>query len=65
MFYCWYTALDFCSVDILDTNQGLLVIEVNHKVMLDEYCKQNPSEFSQLSALYKEVILQRFELING
>lgn len=57
--------LDFCSVDILDTNQGLLVIEVNHKVMLDEYCKQNPSEVSQLSALYKEVILQRFELING
>lgn len=57
--------LDFCSVDILETNQGLLVIEVNPKVMLDEYCKQNPSEVSQLSALYKEVILQRFELIDG
>lgn len=55
--------LDFCSVDILDTNQGLLVIEVNHKVMLDEYCKQNPSEVSALSALYREVLLQRFDLI--
>lgn len=55
--------LDFCSVDILDTNQGLLVIEVNPKVMLDEYCKQNPIEVSLLSALYKEVLLQRFEAI--
>lgn len=53
--------LDFCSIDILETNQGLKVIEVNHKVMLDEYCKQNPSEVSALSDLYREVILQRFE----
>lgn len=53
--------LDFCSVDILETNQGLRVIEVNHKVMLDEYCKQNPSEVPALSDLYREVILQRFE----
>ncbi|WP_340393209.1 hypothetical protein [Paenibacillus sp. FSL E2-0190] len=51
--------LDFCSVDILETNQGLMVIEVNHKVMLDEYCKQNPSEVPGLSDLYREVILQR------
>ncbi|WHY19687.1 hypothetical protein QNH28_01185 [Paenibacillus sp. G2S3] len=53
--------LDFCSVDILETDQGLRVIEVNHKVMLDEYCKQNPSEVPALSDLYQEVILQRFE----
>jgi glutathione synthase/RimK-type ligase-like ATP-grasp enzyme len=53
--------LDFCSVDILETVQGLRVIEVNHKVMLDEYCKQNPSEVPALSDLYREVILQRFE----
>ncbi|CAH1058215.1 ATP-grasp domain-containing protein [Paenibacillus pseudetheri] len=53
--------LDFCSVDILETGQGLMVIEVNHKVMLDEYCKQNPSEVPALSDLYREVILQRFE----
>lgn len=51
--------LDFCSVDILETNQGLMVIEVNHKVMLDEYCKQNPSEVPGLSDLYREVIFQR------
>ncbi|OZQ68779.1 hypothetical protein CA600_04980 [Paenibacillus sp. VTT E-133280] len=53
--------LDFCSVDILETNQGLMVIEVNHKVMLDEYCKQNPSEVPALSDLYREVILQRLD----
>lgn len=53
--------LDFCSIDILETNQGLKVIEVNHKVMLDEYCKQNPSEVPALSDLYREVILRRFE----
>lgn len=56
--------LDFCSVDILETHQGLLVIEVNHKVMLDEYCKQNPNEVPSLSGLYKEVILQRFERLS-
>lgn len=53
--------LDFCSVDILETNQGLRVMEVNHKVMLDEYRKQNPGEVTGLSELYREVILQRFD----
>lgn len=53
--------LDFCSVDILETDQGLRVIEVNHKVMLDEYRKQYPGEVEGLSSLYREVMLQRFE----
>lgn len=55
--------LDFCSVDILETHQGLMVIEVNHKVMLDEYCKQNPNEIPGLANLYREVILQRFAML--
>ncbi|ASA25188.1 ATP-grasp domain-containing protein [Paenibacillus donghaensis] len=57
--------LAFCSIDILETGQGLLVIEVNPKVMLDEYCKQNPQRIPELAALYREVLLQRFGQLGG
>ncbi|MFC0560739.1 ATP-grasp domain-containing protein [Halalkalibacter alkalisediminis] len=52
--------LDFCSVDILDTSHGLLVLEVNEQVMLDEYVKGDPNRKEKVSAIYREAILERF-----
>jgi len=52
--------LDFCSVDILETSDGLLVLEVNDKVMLDHYLRTFPERVDQVSALYREAILTRF-----
>lgn len=52
--------LDFCSVDILETQDGLFVIEVNDKVMLDEYTKQVDQEKrKKVQALYREALLER------
>lgn len=51
--------LDFCSVDILDTADGLLVLEVNDKVMLDHYLRHFPERLEQVSALYRDAILER------
>ncbi|WP_227939209.1 ATP-grasp domain-containing protein [Alkalihalobacillus deserti] len=53
--------LNFCSVDILDTTNGLLVLEVNEQVMLDEYIKGDPSRKEKVSAIYREAILERFK----
>jgi glutathione synthase/RimK-type ligase-like ATP-grasp enzyme len=54
--------LEICSVDILETNQGLFVIEVNDKVMLDEYTKHEQHRREQVSAFYREAILKRFTM---
>lgn len=55
--------LDFCSVDILDTPNGLLVLEVNEQVMLDEYVKGNSNRKEKVAAIYREAILERFKRI--
>ncbi|WP_026671771.1 ATP-grasp domain-containing protein [Alkalihalobacterium bogoriense] len=52
--------LDFCSIDILHTNNGLRVIEVNDQVMMDEYVKANPSVENEVAHVYREAILHRF-----
>lgn len=53
--------MSFCSVDILDTaEQGPLVIELNHKVMLGDHYKQHPACEAELSALYRDAIALRF-----
>lgn len=52
--------LDFCTVDILETATGLLVLEINEQVMLDEYCKNNTLRQQKVAALYREAILTRF-----
>lgn len=61
-------ALDmvFCSVDILDTAlHGPLVIEINHKVMLGDHYKQHPETEAELSALYRDAIVSRFERLRA
>ncbi|ARK28678.1 ATP-grasp domain-containing protein [Halalkalibacter krulwichiae] len=52
--------LDFCSVDILHTTKGLLVLEINEQVMLDEYIKGDPTRVDKVSKIYREAILERF-----
>jgi glutathione synthase/RimK-type ligase-like ATP-grasp enzyme len=53
--------LDFCSVDLLATAKGLMVLEVNDMVMLDEYLKQDPSRRDKIANLYRDAILARFD----
>lgn len=55
--------LRFCTVDILETREGLLVLEINEQVMLDEYCKQHPERQKKVEEIYREAILLRFALI--
>lgn len=55
--------LDFCSVDILETVEGYKVIEVNDKVMLDEYVRQNKDErYPKVFSLYTEAIKMRLNI---
>ncbi|MFN7251330.1 MAG: RimK family alpha-L-glutamate ligase [Anaerobacillus sp.] len=51
--------LEFCTIDILETTNGLHVLEINEQVMLDEYCKGNKERQAKVAALYREAILQR------
>jgi len=52
--------LDFCSVDVLETEDGLKIIEVNDKVMLDEYCKHDPDRRGAVADMYRDALLLRF-----
>ncbi len=55
--------LEFCTVDILDTTDGLFVLEVNEQVMLDEYSKNNQMRQEKVAQIYREAILTRFNLL--
>ncbi|SDI02680.1 ATP-grasp domain-containing protein [Alteribacillus bidgolensis] len=55
--------LNYCSVDILDTSHGLLVLEVNDQVMLENYLRDNPKEKENISEIYREAIHKRFETL--
>jgi glutathione synthase/RimK-type ligase-like ATP-grasp enzyme len=56
--------LDFCTVDILETSNGLFVLEINEQVMLDEFCKNDKERQEKVAQLYREAIIKRFEKIS-
>ncbi|RXI99972.1 hypothetical protein DS745_13960 [Anaerobacillus alkaliphilus] len=55
--------LNFCTVDILETSDGLRVLELNEQVMLDEYCKNNTERQKKVSKVYREALLARFNTL--
>lgn len=46
--------LRFCTVDLLDTAQGLRVLEVNGTVFLSEYIRMYPAGADRVKAIYQE-----------
>jgi glutathione synthase/RimK-type ligase-like ATP-grasp enzyme len=55
--------LEFCTVDILETENDLHVLEINEQVMLDEYCKGNKDRQAKVAAIYREAILRRLSQV--
>ncbi|MBR5738755.1 MAG: ATP-grasp domain-containing protein [Lachnospiraceae bacterium] len=51
----------FCSVDIIDTEAGLMVLEVNAGVMLEHFSGQSPECFELAKSVYRAAILAAFE----
>lgn len=57
----WALGLRFCSVDIIQTSDGeLLVLEVNSGVMVEKYLAQNPGEYEKVKAMYRRAIQKMF-----
>lgn len=55
--------LRFCSVDIIETQDGeLLVMEVNSGVMIKRFLQQRPDRYTQVYNLYREAILKMFDI---
>ncbi len=50
----------FASVDLVDTADGLKVLEINGGVMLEHYASQSSAGYDQVKALYKAAILHYF-----
>ena len=58
---CDETNLKFGSIDIIETNNKMLVLEVNSGVMIENYIKLNPDEYGKVKEIYKEAIQSLFE----
>ncbi|WP_168735486.1 ATP-grasp domain-containing protein [Cohnella fermenti] len=53
--------LVFCSVDILDTPDGLQVLEVNSSVFLSEFIKGRPDREEQAFRLFRDAFRLKFD----
>lgn len=59
---CKEINIRFGSIDIIETESNeILVLEVNSGVMVENYIKQNPEEYSVVKNVYKEAIESLFE----
>ena len=58
---CKETTLRFGSVDIINTNNELLVLEVNSGVMFDNFIKQHDNGYNIAKSIYKEAIIKMFK----
>ncbi len=52
--------LNFCSLDIIDTNEGLFVIEINSGIMMNNYIKLMPNGRNVAKEIYKCAIKSIF-----
>ena len=55
----------FCSADIIDTPEGLMVLEINAGVMLEHFSGQSPECFAKAKEIYRAAILAAFQDENG
>ena len=50
-------SIDFASVDIIDTSEGLKVLEVNCGVMMEAFIRSAPENYIKAKGIYREAIL--------
>ena len=51
----------FCSADIIDTPEGLMILEVNAGVMLEHFAGQSEACFNKAKEIYRAAILASFQ----
>ena len=51
----------FCSADIIETEEGFMILEVNAGVMLEHFSGQSPECFALAKEVYRAAILAAFE----
>ncbi len=51
----------FASVDIIDTKEGLRVLEINAGVMMEHFAGQDEESFETAKAIYRKALLKSFE----
>lgn len=53
--------IDFASVDIIDTEEGLMVLEVNAGVMMEHFSGQNEECYKKAKEIYRKAIRFAFQ----
>ena len=53
--------LRFCSVDLIVTDEGVKVLEVNGGVMMEHFASQSPKTYEKAKQIYKKAILSYLE----
>jgi hypothetical protein len=54
--------LNFCSLDIIDTDEGLFVIEINSGIMMKNYMEIVPNGKNIAKNIYKRAIKSMFNI---
>lgn len=54
--------IQFCSVDIVDTEKGYQVLEINAGVMMENFARQNEEQFQMARDVYEKVLLDMMNL---
>lgn len=53
--------MNFASVDVIDTEEGLRVLEINAGVMMEHFAGQDEESYETAKAIYRKALLKSFE----
>lgn len=53
--------MNFASVDVIDTEEGLRVLEINAGVMMEHFAGQDEGSYETAKAIYRKALLKSFE----
>ena len=48
----------FASIDIVSTNEGLKVLEINSGVMMENFAGESPQNYRKAREIYRDAILK-------
>ncbi|MCL2494858.1 MAG: hypothetical protein FWE98_04285 [Oscillospiraceae bacterium] len=51
-------SIDFASVDIVDTPEGMKVLEVNCGIMMENFIRSAPENYATAKSIYREAVLE-------
>ncbi|MBP5294429.1 MAG: hypothetical protein J6Y95_01765, partial [Lachnospiraceae bacterium] len=51
----------FASVDVVDTDEGLKVLEVNAGVMMEHFAGQDEEDYEIAKSIYRKALIKAFE----